>query len=86
MDHITDYLFILGFSQEFSTSKCSIPPHLYTSSLYTLIVCFPTQTLARYCYLATVHLQTENGCKGYVLGSKSLTKRVRVSLDDVEVK
>lgn len=55
MDHITDYLFILGFSQEFSTSKCSIPPHLYTSSLYTLIVCFPTQTLARYCYLATAH-------------------------------
>ena len=55
MGYITDYLFILGFSQEFSTSKCSIPPHLYTNSLYTLIVCFPAQTLARYCHLATVH-------------------------------
>lgn len=53
MDHITDYLFILGFSQEFSTSKCSVPPHLYTNSLYTLIVCFPARTLARYCHLAT---------------------------------
>lgn len=83
MGHITDYLFILGFSQEFSASKCSIPPHLYASSLYTLDCTFQYSPWHGIVISPQCIIMKGGEC---VLGSKSLTKRVRVSLDDVEVK